>query len=85
MYLTVVSSCDTKIVMAVKFYTTGEVAKAVGVSRQTLQTWIADAKITPPPLIGNTRVWNESQVADLRRIDHKGKGRKRKATKRVSK
>ena len=72
-------------VMAEKFYTTGEAAAAIGVSRQTLQTWIAEKKIAPPKVIGATRVWTESQVTDLRRIDHRGKRRKRKATKRDSK
>ena len=65
--------------MAEKFYTTGEAAAAIGVSRQTLQTWIASGKIGAPKVIGNTRVWSESQVAELRGLNHKGKGRKKKS------
>jgi excisionase family DNA binding protein len=53
--------------MAEKFYTTGEAANAVGVSRQTLQTWIADGKVAPPKMIGNTRVWSQRQVDELKR------------------
>jgi excisionase family DNA binding protein len=61
--------------MAEKFYTTGEAASAIGVSRQTLQTWIAEGRISAPKMIGNTRVWTESQVKELRGVDHKGKNR----------
>jgi excisionase family DNA binding protein len=71
-------------VMAEKFFTTGEAARAVGISRQTLQTWIAEGKVKAPRMIGTTRVWSESQVAALRRIDHKGKAQKRKSTKKAS-
>jgi excisionase family DNA binding protein len=53
--------------MTQKFYSTGETAKAIGVSRQTLQTWIADGKVAPPKMIGNTRVWSQKQVDDLKR------------------
>jgi excisionase family DNA binding protein len=53
--------------MTKKFYTTGEAANAVGVSRQTLQTWIADGKVVPPKMIGNTRVWSQTQVDELKR------------------
>jgi excisionase family DNA binding protein len=66
-------------VMAEKFYTTGEVARAIGVSRQTLQTWMAEGKVKAPKMIGTTRIWSESQLEELRRIDHKGKGRKKKS------
>lgn len=50
-----------------KFYTTAEAAKAAGVSRQTLQTWIADKKIEAPEMVGNTRVWSKAQVEELKR------------------
>lgn len=53
--------------MADKFYSTGEAAKVIGVSRQTLQTWIAEGKIQPPKMIGNTRVWSQKQVDELKR------------------
>jgi excisionase family DNA binding protein len=54
--------------MADKLYTTGQAAKAAGVSRQTLYTWIAEGKVKPPAMIGNTRVWSEAQVKKLKRV-----------------
>ena len=59
--------------MAKRLYTTSEAASAVGVSRQTLQTWIADGKIKPPKMIGNTRVWSELKVKELRLLPRKGR------------
>ena len=59
--------------MADKLYTTEQAADAIGVSRQTLQTWIAEEKIKPPKLIGKTRVWNQSQVDELKRQRRKSK------------
>lgn len=59
--------------MTDKFYTTGQAATAIGVSRQTLQTWIAEGKISAPKMIGNTRVWSQSQVNGLKRIRRKSK------------
>jgi excisionase family DNA binding protein len=59
--------------MADKFYTTGQAAAVIGVSRQTLQTWIAEGKIDAPKMIGNTRVWSQSQVNELKRIRRKSK------------
>jgi excisionase family DNA binding protein len=70
--------------MATKFYTTGEAAREAGVSRQTLQTWMAEGKIKAPGIIGSTRIWSELEVAELRLIEHRGKGRKRKSRKKVS-
>jgi excisionase family DNA binding protein len=69
--------------MAEKFYTTGEVAAAIGVSRQTLQTWIAEGKVGAPKVIGNTRVWNESHVLELRRLNRNRKGRGPKPRKKT--
>ena len=59
--------------MADKLYTTEQAADAIGVSRQTLQTWIAEGKIKPPKLIGKTRVWNQAQVDELKRQRRKSK------------
>jgi excisionase family DNA binding protein len=59
--------------MAEKFYTTGQAAAAIGVSRQTLQTWIADGKIDAPKMIGNTRVWSQSEVNKLKRVPRRSK------------
>jgi excisionase family DNA binding protein len=53
--------------MGDKLYTTREAAKAAGVSRQTLQTWIADGKIQAPKVVGNTRVWSKTQVEEVKR------------------
>jgi excisionase family DNA binding protein len=64
--------------MAGKFYTTGEAAAEIGVSRQTLQTWIAEGKVGAPKVIGNTRVWSESHLKKLQRLNRKGRGRKPK-------
>ena len=57
--------------MADKFYTTGQAAQAVGVSRQTLQTWIAEGKVDAPKMVGNTRVWSQMQVNKLKRYRRK--------------
>jgi excisionase family DNA binding protein len=62
--------------MAEKFYTTGEAAKAIGVSRQTLQTWIAEGKVEPPAIIGGTRVWSQSQVNKLKKVPRGRSGKK---------
>jgi len=50
-----------------KFYTTREVAKRAGVSRQTLQAWIAAKKIRAPGVIrsAGVRLWTE---VDLSRV-----------------
>ncbi len=59
--------------MADKFYSTGEAAKAAGISRQTLQEWISAGKVEPPKMVGNTRVWSQSQVNKLKLIPRKEK------------
>ena len=50
--------------------TTGEAATAVGITRATVQAWIAKKKIRPPKMIvfGNVsvRMWTESDVEKLR-------------------
>lgn len=73
MHLTDLSSRAIKLSMAEKLYTTAQAAKEVGVSRQTLQTWIADGKVKPPKLIGATRVWSQSLVDELKRQRRKSK------------
>ena len=64
--------------MAQKFCSFGEVAATIGVSRQTLQTWIAEGKVGAPKVIGNTRVWSEWHVKDLQRLKRKGRRRQPK-------
>ena len=57
--------------MSPKLYSTGDAAKAVGITRATLQAWIANGKISAPVAqdLGKIRVrlWSESDVARLRR------------------
>ncbi len=72
--------------MSPKLYTTREAAAAVGISRVTLQRWIANGKLkAPKPQLRNgvgLRLWTQSDVARLRaekqRIYGKGRGRKKK-------
>jgi excisionase family DNA binding protein len=72
--------------MSPKTYSTGEAAEAVGISRATLQAWIANRKIAAPKstTLGNVtvRLWTESDLARLRKtkekIYWKGQGRPRK-------
>ena len=72
--------------MSPKVYTTGQAAKAVGITRATLQSWIAKGKVTAPkPRLRNgvgVRLWAGSDVSRLRRaketIYWKGQGRKKK-------
>ena len=72
--------------MRTKTYSTGDAAKAVGITRATLQAWIANGKIEAPEArdFGKVRVrlWSKSDVARLRRekgkIYMKNMGRPRK-------
>jgi predicted site-specific integrase-resolvase len=65
---------------------TKQAAAAVGISLMTLQRWIAGEKIQAPALqIRNgraVRLWNESDMARLRRVKQaiyrRGRGRKKK-------
>lgn len=58
------------IQMATLTYTTEQAAAKIGISRQTLQTWIAARKITPPEptKVGKltVRLWSESDVEAAR-------------------
>src|SRR4051812_15582647 len=58
-----------------KLYTTRQAAKAVGISRQTLQTWIATGKCRAPEVKiyhgAAYREWRASDIAKLRGL--KGK------------
>ena len=55
---------------ATSTYTTEEAAAKIGVSRQTLQSWIAAKKITPPEptKVGEliVRLWTQSDVEGAR-------------------
>ena len=56
--------------MSAKGYTTREAAEAVGISRVTLQAWIAGRKLKVPRLrvrAGHTvRLWTKGDLARLR-------------------
>jgi excisionase family DNA binding protein len=58
--------------MSRKFYTTAEAAKAVKVSRPTIQYWISTGKIAAPELQirGSTavRLWTETDVEHMRKL-----------------
>ncbi len=72
--------------MSSKTRSTAEAAKAVGISRATLQAWIAKGKITAPGAksLGkvSVRLWTNSDLARLRKakekIYWKGQGRPKK-------
>ena len=67
-------------------YTTGEAAKAAGISRQRLQQWIARGLKAPEPQIVNgraVRLWTAPDIARLRQVRKSnlgkvGRPRKRK-------
>ena len=71
-------------------YTTRDAAKAVGITRITLQRWIAAGKIRAPRTrlvkgVGK-RLWSGEDISRLRKakeeIYRKGRGRKPKAKER---
>jgi excisionase family DNA binding protein len=72
--------------MSPKLHTTEEAAKAVGISRATLQAWIKARKFKQPkPTLEGAvakRLWTESDLGRLReakkKIYWKGQGRPKK-------
>jgi excisionase family DNA binding protein len=72
--------------MSPKLYTTKEAAAAVGITRATVQAWIAAKKFRAPKVtvIGyvTARMWTKSDIAKLRLAKQKlylrGRGRKPK-------
>jgi predicted site-specific integrase-resolvase len=46
-------------------YTTPQVLEIVGISRRTLQVWIADGKVNKPGGQGAGRLWDVSDVKIL--------------------
>jgi excisionase family DNA binding protein len=58
--------------MAPKTFSTGEAAKQLGVSRQTLQTWLAAGKVEGPKPIevgGMTvRLWTSADIARAKKF-----------------
>jgi excisionase family DNA binding protein len=78
--------CDTRVSVSRKTYTTREAAKAVGITRVTLQRWITAGKIRAPRTrlvdgVGK-RLWSEEDISRLRQtkeeIYRKGRGQKPK-------
>jgi hypothetical protein len=74
-------------VMKSRAYSTGDAAKKAGISRATLQAWIASGKINPPKamFLGKVtvRLWTKSDLVRLIRtkskIYWKGQGRPKKS------
>jgi excisionase family DNA binding protein len=73
--------------MSAKTYTTGEAAAVIGVSRQTLQTWIAAGKLKAPrpTVVGHVtvRLWTKTDINNASKVVPAAKrgpklGRKRK-------
>lgn len=56
--------------MSPKLYTTREVAKRAGVSRQTLQTWITEQKVKAPAVIraAGVRLWTPADLAQVLKV-----------------
>ncbi len=81
---------DTRVSVSRNTYNTREAAKTVGITRITLQRWIAAGKIRAPQtrLVAGVgkRLWSEEDISRLRRtkeeIYRKGRGRKPKAKRR---
>jgi excisionase family DNA binding protein len=69
------------------FYTTREAAEAVGISRATLQEWIATKQVEAPELPApglGVRQWTEEQLKQVKaykeRVYRKGRGEARRNT-----
>jgi excisionase family DNA binding protein len=56
--------------MSSKVYTTRQVAERAGVSRQTLQTWIAENRVKAPRVIAaaGVRIWSETDLAKVLKV-----------------
>lgn len=61
--------------MSPRLYTTEQAAKAVKITRATLQAWIKAGKVIPPaPTLDGARakrLWSESDVSRLRKVKAK--------------
>jgi excisionase family DNA binding protein len=53
-----------------KLYTTREVAKRAGVSRQTLQAWIVEKRVSAPAVMrsAGVRLWTERDVEEVLKV-----------------
>jgi excisionase family DNA binding protein len=58
--------------MATKTYSTGEAADQIGVSRQTLQEWIASRRVKVPKAIKmgrlSVRLWTKKEIGRVRQF-----------------
>jgi excisionase family DNA binding protein len=70
--------------MGPRFYTTREVAKRAGVSRQTLQAWIAEDRVKAPAVIraAGVRLWTETDLAQVLKVKPRNYPRKVRSKKR---
>ncbi len=66
--------------MRYKVYSTREVAKRAGVSRQTLQAWISADKVRAPDVIraAGVRLWTETDLAQVLKVKPRNYPRKAK-------
>ena len=68
--------------MSPKSFSTGEAAKQLGVSRQTLQTWLSEGKVKGPKAIevgGMTvRLWTAADIAEARKFKPRTRVKKSK-------
>ena len=69
--------------MNTRLYTTREVAKRAGVSRQTLQTWIAEGKVKAPTVLraAGVRLWTETDLAQVLKVKPRNYPRRVRAKK----
>ena len=70
--------------MGPRFYTTREVAKRAGVSRQTLQAWIAEERVKAPAVIraAGVRLWTDNDLAQVLKVKPRNYPRKVRSKKR---
>jgi excisionase family DNA binding protein len=66
-----------------RLYTTREVAERAGVSRQTLQAWIAELKVKAPAVIkaAGVRLWTDAELAEVLKVKPRNYPRKPKRKK----
>jgi DNA-binding transcriptional MerR regulator len=70
--------------MRPKLFTTREVAKRAGISRQTLQAWITDDKVVAPAVIraAGVRLWTDADLAQVLKVKPRKYPRKAKKSRR---
>jgi excisionase family DNA binding protein len=72
--------------MAAKTYSTGEAAVRIGVSRQTLQSWIASGSVKAPRPVEvgrvTVRLWTDADIKRTRKFKGTLKAGKKEKTKK---